>query len=121
MRDHDEATEPRSRWQFSTICCVFNWWLALPFLVLSSLRVSMQGSSYAIGFWMALAIFLIEISRVYRIYKRVSSGASNSQVKEYFRHDAARRWFSVRDSVAGINALVTRASSKGEQDVDPNA
>ena len=99
----------------NVIVSMINWTLIL----LSLLLFGIRAGELAIGIWIAIAILGGESIRIFRILRSVRVRAQNNDVVNYFRGDAARKSFSVRDATAGILSEAASDKKMDEQDAAP--
>ena len=101
----------------NAIVSTVNWALVVFAFLIAGLRVG----SFSFGMWISALMFSTEAIRVIRILRTVGDRARNNDIVLYFREDAARKWFSVQDAVAGIVSIATSSTETGKQDAGPNA
>ena len=96
----------------NVIFSMTNW----VFIILALLLVGIRTERFAIGLVIAVTIISAEFIRIFRILWGVRNVAQNNDIILYFRGDAARKWYSVRDARAGIVSFLDSETMLGEQD-----
>jgi hypothetical protein len=103
------------------IFLMVNWWLLIPFVILSNISVTIDGKVIHGGIGMIVLFFIFQGIRIIRILRQLPASVSEDDILTFFRADAAHCYFSINDVVSGIQSVSVKRTNKNKDQDERNS